>query len=203
MAGAMNNYCGRNRHALCSARSTGVAGKWGLDCGGTHPLLEIERAMNFTGEITIRAPREAVFEKLRDARFFASCLEGVKELNEIDETHYTAVLETRVAYIKFQFNVTVEVVRLERPSVVEAKVEGTPTGIVGRLTATSVATLREEGEDTAIAYSMDVSLTGKLGSLGQPVLKSKAKEMEKQFAANIRRAFEPAGEGAAGGGGAP
>lgn len=159
--------------------------------------------MNFTGEITIRAPRDAVFEKLRDARFFASCVEGVKELNEIDETHYTAVLETRVAYIRFRFDVAVAVVRLERPSTVEAKVEGTPAGIVGRLTATSVANLREQGEDTVIAYSLEVSLTGKLGSLGQPVLKSKAKEMEKQFAANIRKAFEPAADGAVAGDAAP
>ena len=35
-------------------------------------------------------------------------------------------------------------------------------------------------------------MTGKLGSLGQPVLRSKAKEMEKQFAARLRAAFEPA-----------
>jgi carbon monoxide dehydrogenase subunit G len=32
-------------------------------------------------------------------------------------------------------------------------------------------------------------LTGKLGSLGQPVLKSKAREMEKQFAARLAAAF--------------
>ncbi len=32
-------------------------------------------------------------------------------------------------------------------------------------------------------------LTGKLGSLGQPVLRSKAKEMERQFAARLAAAF--------------
>jgi len=35
-----------------------------------------------------------VFDKLKDAPFFASCLEGVKDLKEIDATHYDAVLET-------------------------------------------------------------------------------------------------------------
>src|ERR1700704_6340672 len=97
--------------------------------------------MKFTGDILIEAPRDAVYAKVRDARFFASCIEGVQELNEIDPDHYTAVLETKVAYLKFKFNVAVEVVRADPPSEIEAKVEGTPLGIVGRLTATAVTRL--------------------------------------------------------------
>ncbi len=126
--------------------------------------------MKFTGEIVIPAPREAVFAKVRDARFFASCVEGVQELNEIDPEHYTAVLETKVAYLKFRFNVTVEVTRMDAPREIEAKVEGTPLGIVGRLTATSMTRLADEGTGTRLSYEIDAALTGKLGSLGQPVL---------------------------------
>jgi carbon monoxide dehydrogenase subunit G len=63
--------------------------------------------MKFTGEIVVDAARERVFAKVRDARFFASCVEGVQQLNEIDADHYTAVLETKVAYLKFKFNVAV------------------------------------------------------------------------------------------------
>ena len=52
--------------------------------------------MNISGEITVAAPRAAVFDKLKDAPFFASCVEGVKDLKEIDATHYDAVLETKL-----------------------------------------------------------------------------------------------------------
>ena len=107
-----------------------------------------------------------MFAKVRDARFFASCVEGVQELNEIDPEHYTAVLETRVAYLKFRFNVTVEVTRMDAPREIEAKVEGTPLGIVGRLTATSITRLADEGTGTRVSYEIDAALTGKLGSLG-------------------------------------
>jgi carbon monoxide dehydrogenase subunit G len=86
--------------------------------------------------------------------------------------------------------VTVAVTRADPPNEIEATVEGTPLGIVGRMTATSVTTLTEVGDETKIAYAVDAALTGKLGSLGQPVLKSKAKEMEKQFASRLRAAFE-------------
>jgi carbon monoxide dehydrogenase subunit G len=148
--------------------------------------------MKFTGDIAVIAPREAVFAKVRDARFFASCVEGVQDLNEIDRDHYTAVLETKIAYLKFRFNVTVEVLRADPPKEIEARIEGTPSGIVGRLTARSLTKLAEENGGTKVSYEIEAALTGKLGSLGQPVLRAKAKEMERQFAERIRAAFTAA-----------
>jgi uncharacterized protein len=145
--------------------------------------------MKFTGDIVIPAPREAVYAKVRDARFFASCVEGVQELNEIDPDHYTAVLETKVAYLKFRFNVAVEVVRAEAPREIEAKIEGAPLGIVGRLTATSLTRLADDAAGTKVSYEIEAALTGKLGSLGQPVLRAKAKEMERLFTERMRAAF--------------
>ena len=102
----------------------------------------------------------------------------------------TAVLHAKVAYMNFKFNVAVEVVRMNEPAEIEAKIEGRPLGVVGRLTATSTTTLIDEGAQTKVIYAVDSTLSGKLGSLGQPVLRSKAKEMEKKFAERLRAAFE-------------
>ena len=145
--------------------------------------------MKFSGELTVKAPRAEVFDKVRDARFFASCVDGVSQLAETAPDTYAALFETKVAYMKFKFKVTVEVVRAEPPREIEAKVEGTPLGIVGRLTATSLTRLTEAGDETRIAYDAEVALTGKLGSLGQPVLRAKTKEMERQFAARLAASF--------------
>jgi len=145
--------------------------------------------MIVTGEITLPAPREAVFQVLQNAPFFASCVEGVRDLKEIDATHYDAVLDTRVAYMKFTFKVSVEVTRLSPPERIEAKIQGTPLGIVGRFTAVSTTDLIDAGSETLVKYAIDANITGKLGSMGQPVLKSKAKEMEQKFAEKMRAAF--------------
>jgi uncharacterized protein len=153
--------------------------------------------LNVAGEITVAAPREAVFKALSNAPFFASCIDGVRDLTEIDATHYDAVLETRVAYMRFNFKVSVEMTRISPPEEIEAKVEGTPLGMVGRLTATATTRLAETDGNTTIRYSIDATLTGKLGSMGQPVLKAKAKEMEKQFNARLAAAFATGGTGAA------
>ena len=145
--------------------------------------------MIVSGEITLPAPRETVFQVLQDAPFFASCVEGVRDLKEIDATHYDAVLDTRVAYINFTFKVSVEVTRLLPPERIEAKIEGTPLGIVGRFSAVSTTDLMDAGSETVVKYAIDANITGKLGSMGQPVLKSKAKEMERKFAEKMRAAF--------------
>jgi carbon monoxide dehydrogenase subunit G len=99
------------------------------------------------------------------------------------------VLETRIAYMRFKFKVVVETTRLTPPEEIAAKVEGTPLGVVGRLTATATTRLAEAGTGTVIRYAIDATLTGKLGSMGQPVLKAKAKDMEKQFSARLAAAF--------------
>jgi hypothetical protein len=68
---------------------------------------------------------------------------------------------------------------------------------VGRLTATAATVLVESGGQTIIRYTIDATLTGKLGSMGQPVLMSKAKEMEKHFTARLSAAFAGGGGGSA------
>jgi carbon monoxide dehydrogenase subunit G len=145
--------------------------------------------MKFSGELTVKAPRADVYKAVRDARFFASCVDGVSELTETAPDTYAAIFETKVAYMTFKFKVSVQVVRADAPREIEAKVEGAPLGIVGRLTATSLTRLTEAGDATKIDYEIEAALTGKLGSLGQPVLRSKAKDMERQFAARLAAAF--------------
>jgi carbon monoxide dehydrogenase subunit G len=56
--------------------------------------------LNISGEITVAAPREAVFKTLSDAPTFASCIEGVRDLKAIDATHYSAVLRVYITDIR-------------------------------------------------------------------------------------------------------
>lgn len=146
--------------------------------------------MKFNGQIAVNAAREAVFSRLRDIHFFASCIDGVSGLSPSGENRFDAELATKVAYMTFRFKVSVELTEVVSPERIAARIEGAPTGLVGRLTAQSSTRLSDaDGGGTLIDYEIETALTGKLGSIGQPVLKAKAKEMEKQFANNLRAAF--------------
>ncbi len=157
--------------------------------------------MNFSGEIKVHAPRDAVFAALSDVMVFASLIDGVSDLVPLDapqNNRFNAVLETKVAYMSFKFKVTVEFTRIDPPQEIAAKIEGAPQGLVGRLTATTVTRFLDAGEQTRIQYEMDTTLTGKLGSIGQPVMKAKARDMEKQFAKNLQARFAQPASAAAG-----
>jgi hypothetical protein len=52
--------------------------------------------------------------------------------------------------------------------------------------------LSAAGNETKVDYAVEATLAGKLGSIGQPVLRAKAKDMQKQFADKLRAAFAPA-----------
>jgi carbon monoxide dehydrogenase subunit G len=54
--------------------------------------------------------------------------------------------------------------------------------------------LTEENGSTKVAYEIDVALAGKLGSIGQPVLRSKAREMERTFVERLHAAFANSAE---------
>lgn len=151
--------------------------------------------MNLTGAFTVAAPREAVFERLADPVFFASCFDGVSGLTATGDGRYDALFETTVAYMTFRFKMKVEMTRLERPELIEARIEGSPIGIVGRLSATSRTELADEGADTRIRYAIESVLAGRLGSLGQPVLKAKARDMERQLVQRLSAAFQPSSSG--------
>ena len=86
--------------------------------------------MKFSGTITVAAPHAQVFKALRDPGLFASCIDGVSDLAETGPDAFSAMFETKVAYMKFAFKVAVQVVRADEPREIEAKIEGSPLGIV-------------------------------------------------------------------------
>ena len=120
---------------------------------------------------------------------FVRFVDGVQDLKEIDPTHYEAVFETKVAYMKFRFNVTVEVTRLEEPSRSRPRSRARRSAWSAGSPPSRITKLEEAGDETKVTYSVESTLAGKLGSIGQPVLRSKAKDMEKEFAKRLRAAF--------------
>jgi carbon monoxide dehydrogenase subunit G len=150
--------------------------------------------MHVSGELIVTAPRSVVFDALSDAAAFVKLVDGVDDVRQVDPTHFAAMFETRIAYMKFKFAVTVELTRIDAPNLIEAKIEGNALGVVGRLTARSTTTLIDAGDATKVVYTVESTLAGKLGSIGQPVLRAKAKDMQKAFADRLRATFAPSAE---------
>jgi carbon monoxide dehydrogenase subunit G len=101
------------------------------------------------------------------------------------------MFEATVAYMKFKFRVVIQLARLQEPSEFQARIEGRPIGLIGRLSAKSLTLLNDPSSETNAMYSVDSTLNGKGRSIGQPVLRTKVKQMERRFAERLRATFAP------------
>jgi carbon monoxide dehydrogenase subunit G len=150
-----------------------------------------------TGEVTVDVDRQTAFAFVQDAQRLAQCIPGCQQLREIEPgRRYAAVLSSKVAFISISFNCTIDVVRVEPPTAIDAKITGDAIGVLGHVVATAGVQLTEEGERrTRIQYLTDVTLTGKLGGIGQPVFRATSAQLGREFGANLKAAIEAAGNG--------
>ena len=144
-----------------------------------------------SGTITVDVDRDTAFAVVRNPVRLARCIPGCRDLREVSPDKYTAVLTSQVAFMTLSFNVNVDVVRIEPPSALEARISGDAVGLAGHVVATATLQLDSTTDrQTAIRYSTDVGLTGKLGGLGQPVFRATSARMAREFAANLKTEIE-------------
>ena len=148
-------------------------------------------AFQTSGEFVVDVDRETAFGFASDAVRVAQCIPGCTDLAELSPGRYSAVLTNEVAFITLRFKVIVEVVKIEPPDAIEAKVTGETIGLAGRVSANAGLQLSEAGpKATKIRYTSSVGLAGKLGGLGEPVFRAKSADVARQFGVNLKAAIE-------------
>jgi carbon monoxide dehydrogenase subunit G len=156
-------------------------------------------ALQTNGQVRVDVDRTTAFNFVRDPVSLAACIPGCKGLIEVSPGVYSAVLTNEVAFITLSFKVRVEVLKIQAPDTIEAKISGETIGLAGRVTANAALGLSEVGPaQTDIRYTASISLAGKLGGLGEPVFRAKSAEVSRQFGANLRTAIEKIAAKAAG-----
>jgi uncharacterized protein len=158
------------------------------DLGGSQMALQT------TGEIIVEVDRDTVFKFIEVPEQLARCIPGCHDLRQVAPASFAAVLTSEVSFMTLNFQVVVEVVKVNPPHAIEARIIGRPVGFSGQLTGTAELQIADAGQGrTVIRHSSDIGLTGKLGSLGQPVFRAKSAEMSAKFAANLKVALEKNG----------
>jgi uncharacterized protein len=145
---------------------------------------------------TVQAKTEDVWNYLLDTKSLAGCLPGCEEVEYLGDDVYRAVAAVQIAFMKLKFNLNVKITEMTAPVELVSQIDGKPLSLVGQLKMKAKMNLTEVSEnETQINYHMDMSLAGRLGSLGQSAFRSKATEMGAEFAENIKKALECTGVG--------
>ena len=138
------------------------------------------------------ASREATWALVMDIPKAASCIPGIKDVTPDGEGRYQATLQARVGPMGMNLSGTITVLSQD-PEAGEARflVEandrrvggGVKTGMTMRLTAQSP-------NETELEIVSDTTFMGRLGELGQPIIRRKARTTLEEFSRNLSKLLE-------------
>lgn len=139
--------------------------------------------MIIEGRFSVPASRQHVWDSLWDISTIASWVPGCTKAEKVDDTTYNVRLEQQVSILKASFDLRLKVVEREHPKRILIRVEGQDKRISSNIQIGSEILLETNGEhSTYISYRHDISVFGRLGALGFPIIKRKAQEAEAEFA---------------------
>lgn len=163
--------------------------------------------MKVTGNATLHAPVEKVWEALNDPAVLVRTIPGCQQLEETGPDAYRMTITAGVASIKGTYLGDVRLTDPDPPKSFMLRAKG--SGGPGTVSADVKVSLAEAGEgSTRLDYDADAVVGGMIGGVGQRVLTGVAKKTAGEFFKAVDdvlsgKAPAPAPAAAAGGEGEP
>ena len=144
--------------------------------------------MKFNYHIVMDASKEALWAMLEDFQRVSACMPGVERMEQVSEDAYEGVMRVRIGPMGINFNGAVTLDRDEASGTWKMTAQAQDRKVGGGARAVIAAVVGEEAPGrAAMDIAADVQLMGRLGELGQPLIKRKADTMLQEFAANLQR----------------
>ena len=134
--------------------------------------------MKISGDYTIDAPRELVWQALLDPDVLARTLPGCEELEKVGENKYEGKLKMKIGPVQGVFEGGVELGDLDPLNGYTMKIEG--KGPPGFMNGNGNLRLADDEGGTKLSYEIDAQVGGRIASIGQRLVESSAKVITKQ-----------------------
>ncbi|GAA1322446.1 CoxG family protein [Pseudonocardia xinjiangensis] len=145
--------------------------------------------MKLSSSFRVPAAPERVFTHFLDPDSMQACVPGCQELVKVDDTHYRGRLVNEVAHVRFSAGFTAEITELAGPGQVRATLRGEDRRLGSTIKIEADLSVREDGaaDRSCVEFGLDVALWGKIGRLGESIVRRRTEEVERQFAADFSR----------------
>ncbi len=145
--------------------------------------------MQFSGTVSIAAPRDAVWAFLMDPNQVGGCGPGVESIEVIDDDHFKAKAKVGVGFISARFVVDMTVAERREPDLAVLKAHGQAPGSAVDATANMQLSGPAAGP-TTMDWSADVLIAGTIASVGARLIEGTANKMIGQTFDCIRSKLE-------------
>ncbi|HMD79083.1 MAG TPA: carbon monoxide dehydrogenase subunit G [Nitrososphaerales archaeon] len=145
--------------------------------------------MHFEGFFAVSAPRERVFGVISDPNQVARCIPDLRRLDVKSAEEFDAVVGVGVAIIRGELSMRFRTVEKDPPSRFKLLAHG--TGLGSAVDLEMVTELADaEGGGTSMKWTADATVSGKIASLGQGLMKSQSEKIIRQLFDCLRGKLE-------------
>lgn len=137
--------------------------------------------MEFGSSFVVPAPPSTVYAKLLDPDVMRECIPGCEELVRLDEAHYRGRMRSEIAHVRFDAAFSANVIESEPPLRIRAVLQGEDKKIASSLRINADLELVDKGPLTTLSYSLDLALWGRVGRLGEAIVRRRSVEVQQQF----------------------
>jgi len=145
----------------------------------------------FEARVEVRAPVETVWEFLLDPARLGPCVPGAGAVAVLSEGSYRVPVTVRVGFLSTTQDMLMTIVEAERPRRLVAVGRGEDRRLGSQVDVRTELDLVPAGSDaTWVSYRSEVKLLGRLGTIGDAVMRAKAAEMAREFGTRMRAGIE-------------
>ena len=132
-------------------------------------------------------PRPQLWDLLLDVERVAKCFPGAQEVVPNEDGSYSGSLKVRVGPVSLGMSGNLVILEADREAwQALLQVEGSDRRVGGSVRGRLTMRLNDlSSEETELALSSDLTFMGKLGEMGQPLIRKKAEATMEEFARNL------------------
>ena len=146
--------------------------------------------MIFSQECVLPVERERLWEFLMDVPRVARCVPGVETVEPVDECSYKGRLGVRIGPIRLSLDGTLAIEEQDQTAWrARMRADANDRRLGGGIRARMSLTLTPADHGTRLHIETDLAVLGKIGELGQPVIRKKADGLLEEFARNLQAAL--------------
>jgi len=138
--------------------------------------------MLLKGEFNIKSSAEDLWDFMLLPENLVDCVPGCEEIQMIDEKTYSGIVAAKVSFISVRFKGQAKLENINRPKHLTISGRGEDITRLGSCKGSVIIDLNENSEgNVTVFYKANVNVVGKLATMGDRIMRAKAKEAEKEF----------------------
>ena len=143
--------------------------------------------MLLEGTFTLKGAIQETWDSLIKPETLAACIPGCEKMEKVDDKTFNTIVVAKVGFISVRFQFTTTLTEVEPPTHLKAVGRGEDLRKQGSFSQETVVDIKEiSKEELEVTYKSNVSITGKLATFGDRIMRAKAKELEREFTKSLQ-----------------